>query len=147
MKKLITIATLSLFCLAAFAQQPRHLLQKAWAAIDPATLDFAKACPYPAYSDRAAWEKLSAPFRSNVILRGEKYLNFNWELQRASAYLKYEKTGDRKLALPEEHNREALIALTLAELCEGKGRFLMQLADGLWFLSQQYSWAHFEHTK
>ena len=103
--------------------------------------------PYPAYRDREAWDRLTGPFREQILKRGKQYLHFNWELQRASAYLEYEKTGDRKLALPEENNRKALIALTLAELCEGKGRFLPDLTDGLWFLAQQYSWAHFEHTK
>ena len=103
--------------------------------------------PYPAYSDRAAWEELTRPFRGQILRRAEKYLDYTWEEQRASSYLKYEKTGDRKLAFPEENNRMALIALTLGELAEGKGRFLLQLADGLWFLSRQPSWAHLEHTK
>ena len=28
--------------------------------------------PYPAYSDREAWDKLTAPYRNNIIKSGEK---------------------------------------------------------------------------
>ena len=102
--------------------------------------------PYPAYSDRDAWDALSKDFKAQVGRIGKKYKDYQWQLQRASSYLEYEKTGNRELMRPEENNRSALSALVLAELVEGKGTYLNQIVDGVWFLCQQYSWAHGQHT-
>lgn len=40
----------------------------------------------------------------------------------------------------ESANRGAMISLMLAELAEGKGRFIPHLADGAWFAAEQTSW-------
>lgn len=147
MKKTLSVIILALTAIAASAQI--HLFEDAYNSVKNKRDVFKTGgewFPYPAYEDREAWDKLCEPFKESIYKKAEKYLNYNWELFRATAYLEYEKTGDRKLALCEEHNREAIIALTLAELCEGNGTYIPQLIDGLWYMSQQYSWAHFQHT-
>lgn len=103
--------------------------------------------PYPAYSDRAAWEKLGEEYRDKLISLGEGALNHVWKPTLASTYLEYEKTGNRKLM--EEHNqaRNAITVLTMAELLEGKGRFLPHLLDGLWMVCTEVSWSHAQHTR
>lgn len=148
MKKFISIVVFIVAATAAVSAQ-NHLFENAYnrvqdkkAVVKPGGAWF----PYPAYEDRAAWDKLSASFKDVILKKADTFLDYNWEILRATAYLEYEKTGNRKLALCEEHNREAIIALTLGELCEGKGRYIPQLIDGLWYMSQQYSWAHFQHT-
>ena len=102
--------------------------------------------PFPAYEDRAGWAALFGPDAEKVIRRGEQLLDYQWQYIPASAYLAFERTGDRQaMERPEGANRGAMIALTLAELAEGKGRFIDQLANGVWLAAQQPSWVLSAH--
>ncbi len=77
--------------------------------------------PYPAYTDRAAWDSLMGPNKQRLIAAGEKLLDYKWQLIPATAYLEYERSGNRKvMEVPYDANRQALNALMLAELAEGK---------------------------
>ena len=42
-------------------------------------------------------------------------------------------------------NSSAMSALVLAELCEGKGRFMNQIINGVWVFSEMTSWALSAH--
>ncbi len=58
-------------------------------------------------------------------------LNYEWKVIRATDYLEYERSGERNIMQnPYEANRKAINALMLAELAEGKGRFIDQLING-----------------
>jgi len=83
---------------------------------------------------------------ARLIYKGEKLLDYKWQHVPATAYLAFERTGDRKeMESIQGANRSALISLMMAELAEGKGRFLDQLANGLWFASQETSWVLSAH--
>lgn len=103
---------------------------------------------FPTIEDRAFWEKhLGAP----QIEAAEKLLGCDWPLIRASAYIAYEKTGDR-LAHETPHfaRRHQLIALFLGELAENKGRFLPDICDGIFAICEETFWgvaAHRIYTK
>ena len=103
--------------------------------------------PYPAWSDRKGWEEMIPERRRNELIhKGEELLSYEWQTLYASDYLEYEKTGDRALMKKESGNRSVLNALIVAELAEGKGRFLPKIADGMWFETQRHSWDHAQHT-
>lgn len=102
--------------------------------------------PYPAYSDRKAWEELLGDYAQFFISNGEKYLNFKWENVPATSYLEFERTGGRdQMQTPMKNNRLALNALLFAELAEGKGRFVDQLINGSWYMSHMPSWVLSAH--
>ena len=83
--------------------------------------------PYPAFTDRVALDSLMFPNKQRLIEAGEKLLDYKWHLIPATAYLEYERSGNRKIMeVPYDANRQALNALMLAELAEGKGRFIDQ---------------------
>ena len=103
--------------------------------------------PYPAYSDRKAWDELSEGYKKKLLDEGEKSLKYEWKPIMASAYLEYEKTGNRSLMNLNGTNRHHIASLTIAELVEGKGRFIPHLIDGLWMMTQQYTWSHAQHTR
>ena len=46
---------------------------------------------------------------------------------------------------PHNKNNMALSALILAELAEGKGRFLEQIVDGIFFKCEKTTWAVSAH--
>lgn len=103
--------------------------------------------PYPKYSERAKWEEITKGCKNQLIAAGEKRLDHIWFTMSASQYLEYEQTGSRALFKKEEENRTALKELALAELAEGKGRFMNQIIDGVWSFSQKWTWSHPQHTK
>ena len=96
--------------------------------------------PYPAYSDHEAWDKLTAPYRNNIIKSGEKFLEHQWIAEPASEYLDYEKGINTARTVNKKSNDIALSTLIVAELTEGKGRFLPQIINGMYFYSQLPGW-------
>lgn len=102
--------------------------------------------PYPSYSDREAWAQMLGDHAGFLIRSGEKYLDYKWQSIDATAYLAYERTGERQvMETPLKENRIALNSLIMAELAEGKGRFLDQLINGTWHLSHTPSWVLSAH--
>lgn len=102
--------------------------------------------PYPSYVDREGWNKLLGSNAEYLVKAGEKYLDYTWKIVPATAYLAYERTGERNIMQnPQSANRNALAALMLAELAEGQGRFIDQLVDGLWHLSNSPTWVLSAH--
>ena len=102
--------------------------------------------PYPEYSDRNAWAEILGSHATHLITQGEKYLDYTWQSVNATAYLAYERTGNRQvMERPMGANRVALNALILAELAEGKGRFVDQLINGTWHIAHMPSWVLSAH--
>lgn len=102
--------------------------------------------PYPEYADRTGWDALVGSHADFLIKTGEKYLDYTWRSVDATAYLAYERTGERQIMeTPLRQNRIALNALMLAELAEGKGRFIDQLINGTWHIAHMPSWVLSAH--
>lgn len=102
--------------------------------------------PYPDYADRKGWEDLLGDSASKLVRAGEKYLGYSWQVVPATAYLEYERTGNRGvMETPLKENRVALNTLMLAELAEGQGRFVDDIVNGVWQFSQMPSWVLSAH--
>jgi len=101
---------------------------------------------FPAYSNRAQWESLPVIYRNKWIGEGEKFLGYKWQVVPATAYQEFVKSGNRDtMQNVYNQNTTALRKLALAELAEGKGRFIPQIADGVWALCEMSSWALSAH--
>ena len=96
---------------------------------------------YPSYSDRDGWNDFFGEYRTVLIDRGEPALSYRWQDLTDDDYLAYEITGDRDVMEDKLlGNADALGRLLVAELAEGKGRFIPDIAKGVnWFCSQP-SW-------
>lgn len=142
------VAALGSLSFKANAYTERNMLQK---AADETTLKNVLVMkqawvPYPAYTDRAAWDSLMGPNKQRLIEAGEKLLDYKWQLIPATAYLEYERSGNRKvMEVPYDANRQALNTLMLAELAEGKGRFIDQLLNGAYMSCEMNSWVLSAH--
>ena len=102
--------------------------------------------PFPAYEDRAGWDRLTGDMKAALIKQGNKYLEYEWKIAKATDYLDYERTGSRaKMHKVNTPNHNALTALTLAELAEGEGRYLDQIIDGVFLMTERTSWVHSYH--
>lgn len=105
-----------------------------------------KWVPYPSYTNRTDWDVLLGENKTKVIRRGESHLNFEWKLVKATDYLAYERTGNRKLMEdPHTLNQNVLSDLVLAELAEGKGRFIDQIINGVFLQCERTSWVLSAH--
>lgn len=106
-----------------------------------------KWVPYPAYSDRDGWNRiLDDESRKFLISQGEKLLGYQWKVVKATDYLEYERSGERNIMQnPYEENRRAINTLMLAELAEGKGRFIDQLINGSFYSCEMTSWVLSAH--
>ena len=102
--------------------------------------------PYPAYEDREGWKSLLGAHADRLVKAAEKYLDYQWQNVLATSYLAYERTGERTtMENPLKQNRIALNTLMLAELAEGRGRFVDQLVNGVWHISHMPSWVLSAH--
>lgn len=102
--------------------------------------------PYPQYNDRKGWDNLLGDSKADVIKEGEKYLNYQWQVVKATDYLEYERSGNREIMQsPYNKNNQAIVALLMAELAEGKGRFTDQLINGVFHSCEMTSWVLSAH--
>lgn len=101
----------------------------------------------PAYSDRAGWDALLGDKKDYYIQRGEKALSHNWPRVKATDYLEFERSGNRTIMEnPQNANNTAVADLLMAELAEGKGRFIDQLINGVYTAAEMTAWALSAHT-
>ena len=144
-----TICCMLLFTTAMFAYTERNLLQNSVTKeqLKEALVMNGAWVPYPAYSDREGWNSLlNDEDRQTLINTGEKMLDYKWQVIRATDYLEYERSGERNIMQnPYEANRKAINVLMMAELAEGKGRFIDQLINGVFFSCEITSWVLSAH--
>jgi hypothetical protein len=97
--------------------------------------------PFPKASEREKWDALSGSIRSEYVRRGERALAFEWQSLPATLFLDYFRTGNRTRFETERNNRRnALGHLVLAECVEGEGRFVDQIANGVWATCEETYW-------
>ncbi len=149
MKKLLILIAAVISFTALQAKEQRNFLTGSF------TRDQVKAMlvqddswiKFPAYKDRKAWEALPAAMREQYVANGEKYLNYTWPVVRATDYLAFTRTGDREIMQkPMFDKLRALQVLVMAELVEGKGRFMDDIVNGVFSICEMGFWglsAHF----
>lgn len=145
----IIITLLLCFCsVKASAYADRNLLQNTTGIdqLKSTLILHQKWVTYPAYADRDGWDKLFASTKEEYIRRGEKQLDYQWQVVKATDYLEFEKSGSREvMEKPFGENNMAMVDLLLAELAEGKGRFVPQLINGVFHTCEMTSWALSAH--
>ena len=105
-----------------------------------------KWVPYPAYTDRAGWDRFLGDNKNGFIRLGENMLNYQWQVVKASDYIEFEKSGSREIMQkPFNENNQAMSSLIMAELAEGKGRFIDQIINGAYYYCEMTSWALSAH--
>lgn len=132
---------------SAYAK-PRNILQQAYSEQDIVKhlVQGNDWVGFPAYTDRNGWNQLSANYRSAYIQQGEAYLGYDWPTINATVYLDFSRTGNR--ATQEKifnERRKAFQSLVMAELAEGKGRFLDDIINGVFSYCEQTYWGYSAH--
>lgn len=155
MKRIDKLLTLMLLCLVlAFSMLPKQLLaqlpgkERNILAKEAQSVDLAKVLitdnswnNLPDYKNRQFWQSLPAQMREEYITKAERYLNYEWPVIKATDYLEFIRSGSRRPVDGGHSERiSALTSLVMGELVEGKGRFLDQIINAVWFYSEQTYW-------
>ena len=144
----IMILPLLFISLPLSAYTERNLLQKAASleTVKKVMITGQKWVPYPAYSDRSGWEKFLGENRVGLVRNGEQRLQYEWKVVKATDYLEFERSGNRRIMEdPFGNNIQAIVDLLIAELAEGKGRFTDPLINGIFTACEMSSWASSAH--
>jgi hypothetical protein len=129
-------------------QGPRNLLTGGLReqALAAALLPAAQWHPYPTIRDRADWEAVPQEIRAGFIRQAQQYLGTTWERIPASVTLQYIRDGNRShYDAMNTRQREKLATLVMAEVFENQGRFLDDIANGIWAISEQTFWGSTAH--
>jgi hypothetical protein len=100
----------------------------------------------PDYKNRLFWQDLPADIRQEYITRAEGYLKYDWPAVKATDYLEFIRSGDRRQEVYAACS-DALNSLVMGELVEGKGRFMDQIINAVWYFSEQTWWGWSAHLR
>ena len=144
-----TTATLvALAAALAAGQGPRNLLTGALSeqTLGAALLPAAQWHPYPTIRDRADWEAVPQEIRAAFIQAARQHVGTTWERIPATVTLQFIRNGNRSnYDAINTRQRERLATLVLAEVFENGGRFLDDIANGIWAISEQTFWGSTAH--
>jgi hypothetical protein len=97
--------------------------------------------PYPRWSERGPWEAVPADIREVFLAKAEADKQDGWKAFLASTFLDFKRNGNRARFEADTFGRRAkLLHLVLAECMEGNGRFLDDIANGVWLICEESFW-------
>ena len=122
---------------------PSEPLSTPWppARLSAALLPRDRYKPFPTAADRAQWESVPADAREPLIEAGARNLHTDWPSLPATLFLEYRREGNRsRYERVRDTRRRKLGDLVIAECLEGKGRFLDDIANGVWTTCEETFW-------
>lgn len=102
--------------------------------------------PFPRASNRDAWNALREhPLNREraawIVEEAEAALGKPWPALPATLYMEFARDGNRsRYQEPYFERRERLATLVLAECFEHEGRFLDEIANGIWAICEESTW-------
>ena len=142
------LALLLILSAAARAQTPRNLLTGPTSEAQLAAMLVPADAwhPYPTIAERAAWDVVPQPVRDAYVREAEHTLGQPWGSIPATVTLRFVRDGNR--AQYDDMNtarRLRLANLVMAEVFENRGRFLDEIANGIWAICEQTFWGSTAH--
>ncbi|KPL13379.1 MAG: hypothetical protein AMS26_14685 [Bacteroides sp. SM23_62] len=146
MNRLFFLFFLSCFTFSSFAEEKRDLLVNEAVKIDlkSALINDFSEIGFPTYQSRDFWNGLPVNLKEQYVEEAEGALDYDWPIVKATDYLEIIRSGDRRQGVYAAP-RAALMALVMGELTEGKGRFIDQIINGVWYYSEQTWWGWSAH--
>ena len=133
-------AILSLFCLLSVCLWGQTFSQYK-AALGDVLVAPGQFAPLP-QAGAAFWrDSLPEPMRQSYISYGEQYLKRPWTTLPTSVFAQFKESGNRVVYEQQCFaKRRQLAALVIAEVAEGKGRFLPDIIDGIGSFCEETWW-------
>lgn len=143
---LLTMCILATGTMSAYVERDilRNLADEA--ALRTILIPDQKWVPFPAYVDRAGWDKLLGDWKDEFIARGEDALKYEWKVVTATDYLTHDRGGSQSAASRNiDSNAIKIVDLFFAELSSGKGRYIDQLMNGVFAMCETTTWVLSHH--
>lgn len=122
---------------------PHNLLSSTYTQsfLESKLLPYGQWHPYPTSADRASWEAVPEDIRSAIVERAEADRKAGWKALLATTFLDFKRNGNRTRYENDNFGRRAMLQrLILAECIEGKGRFVDDIANGVWLICEETFW-------
>jgi hypothetical protein len=132
----------------AWAQAPRNLLagHTSEAQLAAMLVPRERWHPYPTIDERERWNAVPTSIRQAYVQAAERELGAEWGSIPASVTLRYVRDGDRaQYDNMNTRRRTRLATLVMGEVLENRGRFLDEIANGIWAISEQTFWGSTAH--
>jgi hypothetical protein len=102
--------------------------------------------PYPRWSERGPWQAVPADIQAAFVEKAQADVKAGWPALLATAMLDFKRDGNRtRFEQVSFGRRGKLLRLVLAECMEGKGRFLDDIANGVWLICEESFWGVSAH--
>ena len=141
--RFISIIFLLLLISSAYAQLQRNILTHSTnrQILNEALIQAPDWHPYPTISDREKWNVVPESVRIGYIKKAEQYLGKEWEILPATFFLDFVRNDNRtRYENMFFGRRQRLTCLVMAEVFENKGRFLDDIANGVWAICEESFW-------
>jgi len=130
----------------ASAGVPPKLLTSTFAPLAPSLLPASEWRPLPKAADRAAWAALPQDVRETLVAHADKANNSDWPMLLATDELEFKRTGNRTHYEGISFGRRGRLAdLVLGECVAGTGKYLDQIANGVWLICEETFWGAQAH--
>jgi hypothetical protein len=97
--------------------------------------------PYPKVAEREAWDRVPREVADAAVARAEKIRGTKWESLPATVFLEYKRNGNRSHFESYYLTRRVrLCDLVLGECVLGRGKFLDEIANGIWLECEETYW-------
>jgi len=126
---------------AAVSVPPIGLLEKTFGPMASSLLGAEAWRPLPKFADRAAWTAVPQDVRQVLVQRAEAANNDAWPVMLATEELEYQRNGNRSRFEAITFGRRGRLAdLVLGECVAGEGKYLDQIANGVWLICEETFW-------
>jgi hypothetical protein len=90
---------------------------------------------------------LSPQIKSDILAEADKALTYDWPSFKTSQFLEYKTTGNlSNFGESFSKRRKMLTILMIGELIDQKGKYVPQIANGLWLILEESTWVVPEHV-
>lgn len=105
------------------------------------TKELKNFAPYASIDDRSAFSGLDEAWKRETVSYGENFLHYEYPRIFATDFMDFSRTGNRvRFENRFFARRLALNALVLAECVEDQGRFLDDIANGIFAICEESAW-------
>ncbi len=102
--------------------------------------------PLPKASERAGWEALPPDVRDTLVKNADKAATGDWPMMLATDELEFKRNGNRSRYEALSFGRRSRLGdLVMGECVAGSGKYLDQIANGVWLICEESFWGAQAH--
>ena len=123
------------------AWPPKHLLTQTFTPIASSLLSADAWRPYPKAGEMRGWDRVASEVHAAILSVADEANSGDWVQLLATEELEFKRNGNRSNFEALHFGRRARLGkLALGESVEPKGKYIDQVANGLWLVCEETFW-------